>query len=60
VSEFKDIINFPYRNKDIDNVYVCFREPPQLTVVIGAICPDGIVLIADKKISAVSGRTLRF
>ena len=31
-----------------------------LTVIIGAKCSDGIALIADRKVSAVSGRVLRF
>jgi hypothetical protein len=34
-------------------------NPPVLTVIIGAKCSDGMVLIADRKVSAVSGRGLR-
>jgi 20S proteasome alpha/beta subunit len=33
------------------NLYQSLREPPILTAVIGAKCSDGIVLVADKKIS---------
>jgi 20S proteasome alpha/beta subunit len=63
-AEYLDIINFddfPYiENKHRENIYHCFREPPLLTVIIGAKCSDGIVLIADKKVSAISGRDIRF
>jgi 20S proteasome alpha/beta subunit len=31
-----------------------------LTVVIGAKCSDGIVMVADKKISTISGKELKF
>ena len=39
-------------------IYYCFREPPVLTFIIGAKCSDGMVLIADRKVSTVSGRGL--
>ena len=61
--EYTDIFNFdfPYVEKYThEGIYHCFREPPILTVVSGARCSDGIVLIADRKISTVYGRELRF
>lgn len=43
-----------------EGIYYSFRKPPLLTVVIGGSCSDGIALIADKKVSSLSGRVLRF
>ena len=43
-----------------EGIYCCFRKPPLLTVVIAASCSDGIALIADKKVSSLSGHIIRF
>jgi 20S proteasome alpha/beta subunit len=43
-----------------ENIYVCLREPPILTVVIGAKCSDGIAMIADKKLTDLSGGDPQF
>ena len=62
LSEY-DFINldFPYlEGQRREEIYYCFREPPLLTVTIGAKCSHGMVLIADRKVSTVSGRKLRF
>lgn len=42
------------------NIYICLREPPVLTVVIGAVCSDGIAMIADKKLTDLSGGDPKF
>lgn len=31
------------------DIYCCFSQAPRLTVIIGAKCSDGIVLVADRK-----------
>jgi 20S proteasome alpha/beta subunit len=36
--------------EDIDT-YRCFKTPPILTAIIGAMCKDGIALIADTKLT---------
>jgi 20S proteasome alpha/beta subunit len=36
-------------------LYYCLREPPILTVIMGAKCVDGIVLVTDKKMTAEDG-----
>lgn len=36
-------------------IYLCQLKPPILTVVVGAKCSDGMVLIADKKVTDCSG-----
>ena len=50
--EYNGIINFgfPY-----EAIYACLDEAPPLTVVIGAKCSDGVVLIADKKLTDIFG-----
>jgi hypothetical protein len=42
------------------NIYICLREPPVLTVVIGAVCSDGIAMIADKKLTDLLGGDPQF
>lgn len=37
------------------DTYQCLMKPPVLTVVIGAKCSDGIVLIADTKFTDMTG-----
>jgi hypothetical protein len=39
-------------------LYQSLREPPTLTAVIGARCFDGIVLVADRKITHVNNEKL--
>jgi hypothetical protein len=56
--EFADIQNMEYplrrnENKNICNSYS--YEPYSLTVVFGAVCLDGIVLIADRKLTNTIG-----
>jgi 20S proteasome alpha/beta subunit len=57
--EYQDIINydFPYvrKNESRENIYPCLSEPQLMTVVIGAKCSDGIVLIADRKLTRKNG-----
>jgi 20S proteasome alpha/beta subunit len=36
-------------------LYYCLREPPLLTVIMGAKCIDGIILVADKKMTHEDG-----
>lgn len=53
-----DVINFdfPYlKNEYRENIYPCFTDQQVLTVVIGAKCLDGIVLIADRKLTRKNG-----
>ncbi|MFZ0514694.1 MAG: hypothetical protein WAM14_24030 [Candidatus Nitrosopolaris sp.] len=60
-SEYSDYIDFDFpsvKNQRIEEIYCCFRKPPLLTVIIGVKCSDGMVLIADRKVSTVSGRKL--
>ena len=48
--EYLDILSF----EDNDtSIYPSLREPPILTVCIGAKCSDGIALIADRKYTSV-------
>ena len=39
-------------------LYQSLREPPVLTAIIGAICLDGIVLVADSKITRINNEKL--
>jgi len=39
-------------------LYQSLREPPILTAIIGAKCSDGIVLVADAKISRINNEKL--
>jgi hypothetical protein len=36
-------------------LYYCLPEPSLLTVIAGAKCSDGIVLVADKKMTREDG-----
>jgi hypothetical protein len=36
-------------------IYYCFSQAPVLTVIIGAKCSDGIVLVAYSKFTALDG-----
>ena len=38
-------------------IYLALLKPPILTVIIGAKCSDGIVMIADRKVTDMTGRT---
>jgi 20S proteasome alpha/beta subunit len=49
--ELLDILSFEHRDTSI---YHWLNEAPILTVVIGAKCADGIVLIADRKYTDVT------
>ena len=52
-----DYINFdfPYDYERRENIYPCLIDEQPLTVVIGAKCSDGIVLIADRKLTRKNG-----
>jgi 20S proteasome alpha/beta subunit len=39
-------------------LYQSLREPPILTAIIGAKCSDGIVLVADAKISRINNEKM--
>ena len=41
-------------------IYLALLKPPILTIIIGAKCYDGIVMIADRKITDMTGNTLRY
>jgi len=43
--EYGDAINADFQYQDI---YACVNEPPLLTVIIGAKCSDGVILVADR------------
>jgi 20S proteasome alpha/beta subunit len=51
--EFNDFTNFECT---CQNIYVSLSEPPVLTVIIGAKCSDGVVMVADKKLTDIFGR----
>jgi 20S proteasome alpha/beta subunit len=55
--EYDDFINFdfPCKNTSDENIYPCLIDQQALTVVIGAKCKDGIVLIADRKLTMRNG-----
>jgi 20S proteasome alpha/beta subunit len=56
-----DVINFdfPYlKNEYRENIYQCFTDQQVLTVVIGAKCLDGIVLVADRKLTRKNGQPI--
>ena len=42
-----------YHYSDLKDIYYCFSQAPPLTVIIGAKCSDGIVLVADSKFTAL-------
>jgi 20S proteasome alpha/beta subunit len=53
-----DFINFDFpcvENRYGEEIYTCLTEASLLTVVIGAKCSDGIVLIADRKLTKRNG-----
>jgi hypothetical protein len=55
--EHIDTLSFKEGNTSI---YHCLREPPMLTVCIGAKCSDGPVLIADRKLTDTYGGQPQF
>lgn len=57
---FLNLASEGLRDLPKENIYVCLRDPPILTVVIGAKCSDGIALIADKKLTDLSGGDPQF
>ncbi len=42
------------------SIYLALLKPPILTVIIGAKCSDGIVMIADRNVTDMTGNTLRY
>jgi hypothetical protein len=52
-----DVINHDFQHQGI---YVCLSEPPLLTVIIGARCSDGVVLVADKQLTDIFGKPPEF
>lgn len=42
------------------SLYKSLHEPPILTAVIGAKCPDGIVLVADTQPTRIVNNELEF
>ena len=57
---FLEITKFDLSALPREKIYACLREPPILTVVIGAKCSDGIAMIADKKLTDLSGGDPQF
>jgi 20S proteasome alpha/beta subunit len=55
-----DFINFDFpsvENERRQNIYPCLIDQQVLTVIIGAKCLDGIVLIADRKLTRKNGKS---
>ena len=50
-TNIEDIISFRCRHSPSQEIYHCLVDQRALTVVIGAKCSDGIVLVADRKIT---------
>lgn len=44
----------------LKDIYCCLSQAPQLTVIIGAKCSDGIVLIADRKLTNIFDESVRY
>ena len=42
------------------DIYCCFSQAPRLTVIIGAKCSDGIVLVADRKFTTKFDESVRY
>jgi 20S proteasome alpha/beta subunit len=53
--EFMDMQSMEYSRVEREDINLCRREAESLTVVIGAACSDGIVMIADKKLTNTIG-----
>jgi 20S proteasome alpha/beta subunit len=55
--EYQDIINFdfPYKNTSDENIYPTLIDQPLMTVIIGAKCRDGVVLVADRRLTRRNG-----
>ena len=49
-----------YQYSDLKDIYCCFSQAPPLTVIIGAKCSDGIVLVADRKFTTVFDESVRY
>jgi 20S proteasome alpha/beta subunit len=47
--EYIDVLNS-------QNIYVSLNEPRLVTVIVGAKCSDGVVLVADKKLTDIFDR----
>lgn len=47
--EYSDVL-------DSQNIYFSLNEAPLVTVIIGARCSDGVVLVADKKLTDIFDR----
>jgi 20S proteasome alpha/beta subunit len=47
--ECRDVLNS-------QNIYVSLNEPRLVTVIVGAKCSDGVVLVADKKLTDIFDR----
>ena len=59
--QFEDIINFDFPGigeETYEKIYTPVIELPSLTAVIGAKCSDGIVLIADRKLTKKNGSVI--
>ena len=56
-SEYQDIINFDFPEHEYrENIYPSLIDQPLLTVIIAAKCKDGIVLVADRKLTWTNGQ----
>ena len=47
--EYSDVVSS-------QNIYVSLNEAPLVTVIIGAKCKDGVVLVTDKKLTDIFDR----
>lgn len=59
LSELSDFINYDFpcvEKSHSEKIYTCLDDPSMLTVVIGAKCLDGIVLVADRKLTRRHGK----
>ena len=49
-----------HRYTGLKDIYCCFSQAPPLTVIIGAKCSDGIVLVADRKLTNIFDESVRY
>lgn len=58
----EEAVNFRWRVADSESTatYICLREAPVLTVIVGAKCKDEIALVADRKLTDFSGGPPQF
>ena len=49
-----------YHYSDLKDIYCCFSQAPRLTVIIGAKCSDGIVMVADRKFTTILNESIKY